>query len=158
MTEDAQKMIVRELRQPFLSLWFKYGGKIKKHTDLTDEARLILKKLVKERKESGIREDYLLDMLLDARYEDGNEMDEEQLIDEILILFTAGHETTSNALTFAAQLLARNLESQKLIYNEVEQAKNAVNSNIIGTKAGRFARKLKPVHYTHLTLPTIFSV
>jgi len=128
ITEAAQKMLVRELRQPFLSLWFKYGGEIKKHTDLTYEARLILKKLVKERKESEKREGDLLDMLLDARYEDGNEIDEEQLIDEILILFTAGHETTSNALTFAAQLLARNQESQQLIFSEVEHAKNETHS------------------------------
>ncbi len=128
ITEAAQKMLVRELRQPFLSLWFKYGGEIKKHTDLTDEAREILKKLVKERKDSGKREDDLLDMLLDARYEDGNEMDEEQLIDEILILFTAGHETTSNALTFAAELLARNPESQEKIFEEVVKAKQETNS------------------------------
>jgi len=128
ITEAAQKMLVRELRQPFLSLWFKYGGEIKKHTDLTDEARIILKKLVKARKESGIRENDLLDMLLDARYEDGNEMDEEQLIDEILILFTAGHETTSNALTFAAELLARNPESQEKIFDEVAHAKKETNS------------------------------
>ncbi len=142
ITEAAQKMLVRELRQPFLSLWFKYGGEIKKHTDLTDEARVILKKLVKERKESGIREDDLLDMLLDARYEDGNEMDEEQLIDEILILFTAGHETTSNALTFAAQLLARNPESQQLIFNEVEQAKNETHSLMEFIQACNYTKKV----------------
>jgi cytochrome P450 len=35
-------------------------------------------------------------MLLSAKYEDGSKMDENQLVDEILILF-AGHETTSNA-------------------------------------------------------------
>ncbi len=128
ITEAAQKMLVRELRQPFLSLWFKYGGEIKKHTDLTDEARVILKKLVQERKDSGIRENDLLDMLLDARYEDGNEMDGEQLIDEILILFTAGHETTSNALTFAAELLARNPESQEKILAEVVNAKKGTIS------------------------------
>jgi len=128
ITEAAQKMLVRELRQPFLSLWFKYGGEIKKHTDLTDEARVILKKLVQERKDSGIRENDLLDMLLDARYEDGNEMDSEQLIDEILILFTAGHETTSNALTFAAELLARNPKSQEKIFVEVVTAKKETNS------------------------------
>jgi cytochrome P450 len=38
-------------------------------------------------------------MLLSAKYEDGFKMDENQLVDEILILF-ASHETTSNALTF----------------------------------------------------------
>lgn len=128
ITEAAQKMLVKELRQPFKGWWFKIGGEIKKHTNLTEEARVILKKLVKERKESGIREDDLLDMLLDARYEDGNEMDEEQLIDEILILFSAGHETTSNALTFAAELLARDPDSQEKIYQEVQKAKQETNS------------------------------
>jgi len=64
---------------------------------------------------------------LDARYEDGNAMDDEQLIDEILILFTAGHETTSNALTFTAELLARDPASQDKIADEVEMATH--NSN-----------------------------
>ena len=142
ITEAAQKMLVRELRQPFLSLWFKYGGEIKKHTDLTDEARVILKKLVKARKESGIRENDLLDMLLDARYEDGNEMDEEQLIDEILILFTAGHETTSNALTFAAELLARNPESQQKIYEESLKAKQETHTLMEFIQACSYTKKV----------------
>ena len=142
ITEAAQKMLVRELRQPFLSLWFKYGGEIKKHTDLTDEARVILKKLVKERKESGKRENDLLDMLLDARYEDGNEMDSEQLIDEILILFTAGHETTSNALTFAAELLSRNPESQQKIFDEVTLAKQETNSLMEFIQACTYTKKV----------------
>ena len=142
ITEAAQKMLVRELRQPFLSLWFKYGGEIKKHTDLTDEARVILKKLVKARKESDIRENDLLDMLLDARYEDGNEMDEEQLIDEILILFTAGHETTSNALTFAAELLARNPESQQKIYEESLKAKQETHTLMEFIQACSYTKKV----------------
>ncbi|RKS55941.1 hypothetical protein BC962_0916 [Gillisia mitskevichiae] len=142
ITEAAQKMLVKELRQPFLSLWFKYGGEIKKHTDLTDEARVILKKLVDQRKESGIRENDLLDMLLDARYEDGNEMDEEQLIDEILILFTAGHETTSNALTFAAELLARDPESQQKIFAEVVKAKQETDSLMAFIQACSYTKKV----------------
>ena len=124
ITEAAQKMLVRELRQPYLVWWFKKSGEIQKHVDLTNEAREILKKLVANRKKSGKREDDLLDMLLDARYEDGNEMDEEQLIDEILILFTAGHETTSNALSFTCELLARNPKAQQKIYAEVKKARS----------------------------------
>ena len=57
-------------------------------------------------------------MLLETRYEDGQGMTEDQLIDEILIIFTAGHETTSNALTFTFQLLAKHPEWQDKIYNE----------------------------------------
>ena len=118
ITEAAQKMLVKELRQPYLGWWFNVSGEIKKHVDLTGEARQILKRIVNERRASGITENDLLDMLLDARYEDGNPMEEEQLIDEILILFTAGHETTSNALTFIAQLLALHPEWQEKILTE----------------------------------------
>lgn len=118
ITEAAQKMLVRELRQPYLGWWFKASGTIEKHLELTREARQILKTIVNARRNASERHDDLLDMLLEARYEDGNFMDEEQLIDEILILFTAGHETTSNALTFTFQLLAQHPEWQEQIYAE----------------------------------------
>lgn len=123
ITEAAQKMLVKELRQPYLGWWFQLSGSIEHHKGLTQEAREILINLVQQRKNSGNREGDLLDMLLDARYDDGNPMDAEQLIDEILILFTAGHETTSNALTFTTELLARHPEVQKKILVEVEEAK-----------------------------------
>lgn len=128
ITEAAQKMLVRELRQPYLAWWFSLSGKIKEHTDLTDEARDILRKLIEERRASGERQNDLLDMLLDAKYEDGSSMGNEQLIDEILILFTAGHETTSNALTFTAQLLAGHSEVQMKILEEVKNAKQETDS------------------------------
>lgn len=124
ITEEAQKMVVKELRQPYKSWYFKYGGAIKKHIKLTDEARDTLRALVNERRQSGERQDDLLDMLLEARYEDGKPMEEHQLIDEILILFTAGHETTSNALTFTLELLARHPEVQDKVYEETVKASN----------------------------------
>lgn len=130
ITEAAQKMLVRELRQPYLGWWFNFSGKIKEHTDLTDEARVILKALIEERKASGEKQNDLLDMLLEAKYEDGSSMESEQLIDEILILFTAGHETTSNALTFTAQLLSRHPEAQEKILEEVKKAKKETFSII----------------------------
>ncbi|MFD0976670.1 cytochrome P450 [Salinimicrobium gaetbulicola] len=124
ITEAAQKMLVKELRQPYLNWWFKMNGSIKRSVDLTHEARGILNTLIEERETSGVRENDLLDMLLDARYEDGTAMAREQLIDEILILFTAGHETTSNALTFTCELLARNSGVQDKIASEVEKARS----------------------------------
>lgn len=131
ITEAAQKMLVRELRQPYLSWYFQWTGKIKLHLGLTGEAREILMKVIQERKQSGARQDDLLDMLLEARYEDGSAMSDEQLIDEILILFTAGHETTSNALTFTCELLARNQQVQEKIVTEVEAAKKASEGDLM---------------------------
>lgn len=122
ITESVQQMLVKELRQPYLGWWFRLSGKIRKHVSETEEARNILKKLVNERRQSGKRHDDLLDMLLEARYDDGSSMEDAQLIDEILILFTAGHETTSNALTFTCELLARNPEIQEKLFDEVIEA------------------------------------
>jgi len=130
ITETAQQMLVKELRQPFKALYFKYGGPIKKHINLTIEARKILKNLVDQRRKSGERQGDLLDMLLDARYEDGTGMEESQLLDEILILFVAGHETTSNALTFTLQLLARHQDVQEKVYDEYAFAK-ANTANVL---------------------------
>ena len=124
ITETAQKMLVKELRQPYLGWWFTASGKIQKHINLTIEARTILKRIVNERRDSNIKANDLLDMLLEARYDDGTAMSEEQLIDEILILFTAGHETTSNALTFTFQLLAKHPEWQDKIYDETAKLKD----------------------------------
>jgi cytochrome P450 len=118
ITEANQRMLVRELRQPYLGWWFNISGTLDKYLNLSKEARTILKGIVEERKSSGKRYDDLLDMLLETKYDDGKGMSEEQLIDEILIIFTAGHETTSNALTFTFQLLAKHPEWQDKIHKE----------------------------------------
>ncbi|WBL26032.1 cytochrome P450 [Zunongwangia sp. HGR-M22] len=122
VTEANQKMLVKELRQPYKSVWFRISGELKRHLKLSEESRQILKQIVKERQANPKRYDDLLDMLLDARYDDGQPMDEEQLIDEILILFVAGHETTSNSLSFTMQLLAQHPEIQEKVFTEVKEA------------------------------------
>jgi cytochrome P450 len=130
ITEETQQMLVKELRQPYLKWWFHASGKLKSVLRLTAEARGVLGKLIDDRKLSNKKEGDLLDMLLDARYEDGSAMEEDQLIDEILILFTAGHETTSNALTFTCELLARHPEVQENIFSEVKKAPSK-NENLM---------------------------
>lgn len=48
----------------------------------------------------------LMTMLLEAKYDDGSSMSDRQVMDELVTLFSAGHETTSNALTWTFYLLA----------------------------------------------------
>ncbi|SFU57607.1 hypothetical protein SAMN05216480_10833 [Pustulibacterium marinum] len=119
ITETAQKMLISELRQPYKKWWFKLTGEIEKNIAFSKQSKIVLKKIIDKRKSSTQKTDDLLDMLLDARYEDGSSMTEDQLIDEILILFVAGHETTSNALTFACELLARNPQVQEKLSEEI---------------------------------------
>jgi len=49
----------------------------------------------------------IMSMLLSARHEDGSPMSDAELRDELVTLLVAGHETTANALAWAAERLAR---------------------------------------------------
>ena len=63
----------------------------------------------------------LLSMLMLSQYEDGSYMDDAQLLDEVLTLFVAGHETTSNALTWTWYLLSQHPEVMAQIVAEVDE-------------------------------------
>jgi len=123
ITSKVQEDLIKEIRQPFKKWWFKINGQIKKTESLAQESRTILKEIIQERQKSSQSHDDLLDMLLNSKYEDGSAMSMSQLIDEILILFAAGHETTSNALMFTLMLLSKHPEIQDKLFNEVSLLK-----------------------------------
>jgi len=117
---ENQRFVIKDIRQPHLSWWYKLNGEVKKHLKKSNKARGMLRDLIRERKNVGEKRDDLLDMLLDSRYEDtGKPMEEEQLIDEILILFIAGHETTANALSWTLHLLATHPDVLRKLRNSI---------------------------------------
>lgn len=61
-----------------------------------------------------------MSMLLHARDESGAEMSDHQIRDEALILFTAGHETTANALTWTWYLLSESPSVEAKLWAEVD--------------------------------------
>jgi cytochrome P450 len=121
ITETNQRMLIKEMRQPYLKWWYGLSGKIGRHLKMAEEGKKLLLEIIDERRKSGLEIDDLLDMLLKARYEDGSPMPDGQLLDEVLILFTAGHETTANALSFTLFLLAKNPAIQDQVYEEVSK-------------------------------------
>ncbi len=64
-----------------------------------------------------------MDMLLQARdvEGDGRGMSDQQIRDEVLTLFLAGHETTANALTWTWYLLSQNPEAEAKLHKELVQ-------------------------------------
>lgn len=129
--EEVQNFLVKEIRLPHKVWWFKLTGQSKKHLDLAMESNAILDAIIEERKAAQETQNDLLDMLLATRYEDtGESMSKEQLIDEIKILFIAGHETTANALTFTLQLLAMHPEAQEKIATEITNIENETSDSI----------------------------
>ncbi len=118
--EEVQNFLIKEIRLPHKAWWFSLSGQVKKHLKLAEENNGIIKEIIEERKASGEEVNDLLNMLLETRYEDtGEGMSVEQLIDEIKVLFIAGHETSANALTFTLHLLGRNPEVQQKIFDEI---------------------------------------
>lgn len=118
--EEVQDFVIKEIRLPYKSWWYKIGGQVKYHEQLALESDAIINEIIASRQHSNQQHNDLLDMLLETRYEDtGKGMATQQLIDEIKILFIAGHETTANALTFTLHLLANHPEVQQKIHEEL---------------------------------------
>ena len=75
--------------------------------------------LIRERRKSGVDTGDLLSMLLFAQDEESG-MTDEQVRDEALTLFLAGHETTANALTWTWYLLSQNPEIERRLHDEID--------------------------------------
>ena len=79
-------------------------------------------RLIAERRADGRDVGDLLSMLLLARDEDDQgRMTDQQVRDEALTLFLAGHETTSNALTWTWYLLSQNPPAEAAFHAELDR-------------------------------------
>ena len=117
-----QAFLVQQIRQPYLNPWFRVSGQLAKHVKLGKAADEVLLGMIRDRKASGKSQEDLLQMLVDARYEDtGAGMSDQQLLEETNILITAGHETTANALSWIFYLLAKHPDKQALVRAELQE-------------------------------------
>ena len=81
--------------------------------------------IINERRQSHEDKGDLLSMLLLAQDEtDGSTMTDEQVRDEALTLFLAGHETTANALTWTWYLLSQNPAEEAKFHAELDRVLN----------------------------------
>ena len=136
----AQTYITRRITNPLLGPWSHLNGtyrKFKKEKAVMDG---LIHGLIDERKASNVQQPDFLQLLLDARYEDtGEPMPRHLLRDELVTIFSAGHETSSNGLTWALYLLAQHPEVVERIQAEVQR--------VTGGQAPAFAQ-LRELVYT----------
>lgn len=79
----------------------------------------VVRRVVDERRSAKQAKRDLLGMLMAATDADtGDRMSDRQLMDELLTLTLAGHETTSNALSFAIYLLSRHPDVARRVREE----------------------------------------
>jgi cytochrome P450 len=93
----------------------------------------------RRRAELGERHD-ILSLLLQARTEEGEALDDKELRDELLTLVLAGHETTANSLAWAWERLLRFPEAQAALLAAVRSgdgAEEQVEATIVETMRSR---------------------
>jgi len=81
----------------------------------------ILHRIISERRACGRDTGDLLSMLLHAQDEDGSRMTDQQLRDEAITLFLAGHETTASSLSWTWWLLAQNPAAEAKLHAELDE-------------------------------------
>lgn len=142
--EEVQNFLIKEIRLPHKAWWFSVTGQVKKHLALAEENNSIIREIVEERGKSKEDINDLLNMLLETRYEDtGEGMSVKQLVDEIKVLFIAGHETTANALTFTLYLLGINPKIQQKVLDEI---------TAIESQTENIVEQLQKMTYTNAVL------
>jgi len=118
----AQRYITDVMNNPFKRITFPINGRkkqFKKDMAVLDEVVL---KAIAKRRQSKKKHPDLLQMMMDATYEDSNEqMNDQQLMDEMITMFSAGHETSANALAWTIHLLAKHPEIVAKMRAEIQR-------------------------------------
>ena len=81
----------------------------------------VVYRIIAERRARGDDAGDLLSMMLKARDEDGSQMDDKQLRDEVMTLFLAGHETTALVLAWTWYLLGNNAAATQEFHAELDE-------------------------------------
>jgi cytochrome P450 len=115
----VQAFIVRQTLQPYLNPWFTLSGKLREHEDLRARADAILMQYIQRRRNEPPGHD-LLQTLMDARYADGEGMSDSLVLSESMQLLVAGHETSSNALSWMFYLLSTRPETLEKVRREFD--------------------------------------
>ena len=76
--------------------------------------------IIQQRRKSTAVTSDLLTMLLQSEDEDGAQMSDREIRDEVVTLMMAGHETTALALTWTWMLLAQHPEVEEKLHEEIQ--------------------------------------
>jgi cytochrome P450 len=119
---DLQDFLLKDVNQPFRKLFYPVNNADRNILEKSKSIRRILKEIIELRRADKEPHHDLLDMLLGATYEGSGEvMAEEQIIDEILVLLFAGHETTANTLSWLLYLLSTHPEITGKLRGRMEE-------------------------------------
>ena len=104
--------------------------------------KLVAKLIARRRAEPGEHFDYVA-MLMSARDKDSGEpMPERELIDEIMTLIVAGHETTASGLNWTWYLLSQHPEAEARLHAELDAAPSLATPGLGQMEALTYTRQV----------------
>jgi cytochrome P450 family 135 len=120
--------VLEETSSPFTQLIGlaarRFGGRgpwAKFETQLKAVDELLYAEIADHRKREDLEErEDILSLLMQARFEDGSEMSDEDLRDQLMTLLLAGHETTATALAWTFDLLLRHPREMARLHESLE--------------------------------------
>ncbi len=116
----GNEFLANKIMQPFsLPIWLptKASRVYKKARDFNNK---VIDKIIADRSKQALKYNDLLAMLMLSKDEEtGEGMSHKQLRDEVMTMFIAGHDTTTNAMSWAFYLLAQHPKKQAILKEEL---------------------------------------
>jgi cytochrome P450 len=101
----------------FLQVLLPGSSRVRKATTLLKSK---IQAMIEERRSSSEERDDLLSLLLHAQAEDGYRMSDAQVYDEIMTVLFAGHDTLTQALSWAWYLLLTHPDAYRRVQEEID--------------------------------------
>ncbi len=137
---STQEYIINCIHHPLRIPWTFINGERRKFFSELGEFDNLVQDLINQRRASDAPPMDLLTMLVETKDADtGEGMSDQQLRDEAMTIYAAGHETSANALSWSLYLLAQHPEVLKKLREEIAQ--------VLGDRSPTFA-ELRDLSYT----------
>ncbi len=119
-SEDLDWLIAKEGKNPFMMLVDDFTRDLKLAMRFRAMTRHVKDIMELRRSENRVEHDFL-SLLMETRDKDTNEhMGDKALIDEVMTIIVAGHETTAGTLNWAWYLLSQHSDVEARLHGEVD--------------------------------------
>ena len=127
----ANESLIKRVTDPIpLPLWFPLPH-VQRERQSYEAIKQVVIDIIEKRRTSNDRYDDLLAMLMEVEDADtGEKMSNEQILDEVITIFLAGHETTAVALTWLMHCLDENPEVADKLREEEKSVLNGQNPTV----------------------------
>lgn len=139
--DHANEKMIKRITSPFpMPLWMPLPG-VQRERHSYEAIKKVVADIIEKRRNSDQKYDDLLSMLMEVEDADtGEKMSNQQIQDEVITIFLAGHETTAVALTWLVHCLDENPEVVEKLLEEEKRVLDGRNPKLEDLRALEYTR------------------